>query len=206
MQAKLFNLEKKIVGEVSLNERIFSLSPRIDIINRVINWQRSKSRKGTHLVKTVGEVSGSTRKPFKQKGTGRARQGNSRAVQIRGGGIAHGPVVRSYDTRLQKKVRNLGLKHALSAKFASGELYFIDNIKIVNAKTKELVKLLSSFGKGKFFIIDGQEVDKLVKIASVSIPNTNIVPVIGANVYDIIKSDYILMSQQALLLLEQRLK
>jgi large subunit ribosomal protein L4 len=127
-------------------------------------------------------------------------------VQRRGGGVAHGPQVRSHAIDLPKKIRKLGLKHALSDKFMSGELYFIDNMSMSAPKTSELVKKLSNFGSGKFFIIDGSTVDVNLKLSSLAIPNTCVVPVIGANVYDIIKSDYVLISESALPLLEERLK
>jgi len=206
MKANLVNFDKQVLKEISVAEEIFSLEARQDIVKRVIDWQLAKARSGTHAVKTVGEVSGSGKKPFKQKGTGNARQGNARGVQRRGGGVAHGPQVRSHAIDLPKKIRKLGLKHALSDKFMSGELYFIDNMSMSAPKTSELVKKLSNFGSGKFFIIDGSTVDVNLKLSSLAIPNTCVVPVIGANVYDIIKSDYVLISESALPLLEERLK
>ena len=166
MKAELVSLEKEVVGEVALNDSIFGLEARVDIIKRVIDWQRARARAGTHSVKTVGEVSGTTRKPFKQKGTGNARQGNARGVQRRGGGIAHGPQVRSHDIKLQKKVRTLGLKHALSIKKAEGTLHFIDSVNMKHPKTSDLIKSLSKFGSGKFFVIDGEVVDKNLKLSN----------------------------------------
>lgn len=206
MKAELLNLEKKVVGEIILSNDVFCLEARVDIIKRVIDWQRAKAMSGTHQVKTVGEVSGSNKKPFKQKGTGNARQGNKRAVQLRGGGIAHGPVTRSHTTKLQKKVRKLGLKHALSAKLSEGGLYIIDSVKMSAPKTAELVRLLLNFGSGKCFVIDGQVVDQNLKLSANSISNTNVVPAVGANVYDVINSDYVLISRDGLSLLEKRLK
>jgi large subunit ribosomal protein L4 len=206
MKAELVSLEKEVVGEVALNDSIFGLEARVDIIKRVIDWQRARARAGTHSVKTVGEVSSTTRKPCKQKGTGNARQGNARGVQRRGGGIAHGPQVRSHDIKLQKKVRTLGLKHALSIKKAEGTLHFIDSVNMKHPKTSDLIKSLSKFGSGKFFVIDGEVVDKNLKLSALSAINTNVVPAIGANVYDIISSDHVLISKNALTLLEERLK
>ena len=207
MKADLVSLENQVVGEVSLSEAIFGLTAREDIVKRVIDWQRAKARSGTHAVKTVGEVSGSNKKPFKQKGTGNARQGNARGVQRRGGGIAHGPQVRSHETSLQKKVRKLGLKHALSIKLASGGLHFVDSIEMKQPKTAELVKALANFGGGRFFVIDGAAVvSRNLKLSAASAANACVVPVIGANVYDIIKSDHVLISKEALPLLEERLK
>jgi large subunit ribosomal protein L4 len=206
MKAELVSLEKKVVGEVALSDSIFGLEARVDIIKRVIDWQRARARAGTHSVKTVGEVSGTTRKPFKQKGTGNARQGNARGVQRRGGGIAHGPQVRSHDIKLQKKVRALGLKHALSIKKAEGTLHIIDSVNMKQPKTSDLIKWLSNFGSGKFFVIDGNVVDNNLKLSALSAINTNVVPAIGANVYDIVSSDHVLISKNALTLLEERLK
>lgn len=206
MKAELLSLEKKVVGEVALDDSIFGLEARVDIIKRVIDWQRAKARSGTHSVKTVGEVSGTTKKPFKQKGTGNARQGNARGVQRRGGGIAHGPQVRSHDIKLQKKVRKLGLKHALSIKNSEGALYVIDSVSMKQPKTSDLIKSLSNFGTGKFFVIDGNVVDANLKLSAASAINANVVPVVGANVYDIISSDHVLISKNALMFLEERLK
>jgi len=206
MKAELLSLNKKVVGEVALSESIFGLEARVDLIKRVVDWQLAKARSGTHSVKTVGEVSGTTKKPFKQKGTGNARQGNARGVQRRGGGVAHGPQVRTHDIKLQKKVRSLGLKHALSVKLSEGALHFVDSIEMKAPKTSELVKSLSKFGTGRFFIIDGETVDNNFKLSAASAINTCVVPAIGANVYDIVSSDHILISKNALSLLEERLK
>ncbi|MDP4708781.1 MAG: 50S ribosomal protein L4 [Rickettsiaceae bacterium] len=206
MKAELVSLDKRVVGEVALSDSVFGLEARVDIIKRVIDWQLAKARSGTHSVKTVGEVSGTTKKPFKQKGTGNARQGNARGVQRRGGGIAHGPQVRSHEIKLQKKVRSLGLRHALSIKLSEGALHFVDSVEMKHPKTAELVKSLANFGSGKFFIIDGATVDNNFKLSAASAINTCVVPAIGANVYDIISSDHVLISKNALSLLEERLK
>lgn len=206
MKAKLLSLDNKVVGELELNDSIFGLEARIDIIKRVVDWQRAKAMSGTHQTKTVGEVSGTGKKPFKQKGTGNARQGNARGVQRRGGGIAFGPVARSHATNLQKKVRKLGMRHALSIKFSEGAVHIIDSTEMKAPKTSDLIKSLSHFGPGKFFIIDGKEVDKNMKLSAKSAINTCVVPTIGANVYDIINSDHILIAKNALPFLEERLK
>lgn len=206
MKANLVSFENKVVGEVSLTDYIFGLEAREDIVKRVVDWQRAKSRSGTHSVKTVGEVSGSNKKPFKQKGTGNARQGNIRGIQRRGGGVAHGPQVRSHETQLQKKVRKLGLRHALSAKLSEGALYFVDSIAMSQPKTAELIKSLTNFGTGKFFLIQSNIEDNNLKLSAANAINAHVVPVIGANVYDIVKSDHVLISKDALPLLEERLK
>ncbi|KJV80610.1 50S ribosomal protein L4 [Rickettsia hoogstraalii str. RCCE3] len=207
MKTKILNLANEEVGEISLNEDIFAVEfIRDDIIKQVIDWQRAKAMSGNHKTKTVSEVSGTTKKPFKQKGTGNARQGSLRSVQMRGGGVAHGPRVRSHATKLPKKVRKLGLIHALSEKFAEGKLLVIDSLKLDKPKTSALVNILSKFQGKSFFVIDGNEVDTNFSLAAKNIYNTVIVPQIGANVYDIIRHEYVLLSQEAVSVLEERLR
>lgn len=206
MKAQILNLENKAVGEIVLKEDIFALSPRADIIKLVVDWQRAKAMAGTHQTKTVSEVSGTTKKPFKQKGTGNARQGSLRSVQMRGGGVAHGPVTRSHATKLPKKVRKLGLKYALSAKLAEGKLFIIDSLQLEQPKTAILANILKAFQGKNFFIIDGDQVESNFSLAIKNILNALVVPQIGANVYDIIKHDCVLLSKKAVEALEERLK
>ncbi len=206
MKAKLVTLDKKELRDIPISDTIFGLKVRKDLIKRVVDWQRAKTMRGTHKTKTVSEVSGSGKKPFKQKGTGRARQGTARGVQRRGGGVAFGPIPRSHEISLQKKVRRLGMKHALSAKFLSNSVYIIESITMEKPKTADLRKFLSNFGLGKFFIIDGNQIDRNVRLSIKSLHNACVVPAIGANVYDIINSDYILISKDGLASLEERLK
>ncbi|CAN7941516.1 50S ribosomal protein L4 [Rickettsia endosymbiont of Ixodes pacificus] len=207
MKTKILSLANEEVGEISLNEDIFAVEfIRDDIIKQVIDWQRAKAMSGNHKTKTVSEVSGTTKKPFKQKGTGNARQGSLRSVQMRGGGVAHGPRVRSHATKLPKKVRKLGLIHALSEKFAEGKLLVIDSLKLDKPKTSALVNILNKFQGKSFFVIDGNEVDINFSLAAKNIYNTVIVPQIGANVYDIIRHEYVLLSQEAVSVLEERLR
>ncbi len=205
MKAKILNLENQVVGEMALNEDIFYLEPRADIIKLVVDWQRAKAMTGTHQTKTISEVSGTTKKPFKQKGTGNARQGSLRSVHMRGGGVSHGPVTRSHATKLPKKVRKLGLKHALSAKLAEGKLFIVDSLNISEPKTSVLAEKLGAFNGKSFFIIDGNQVENNFSLAVQNIFNAVAVPQIGANVYDIIKYDYVLLSKQAVEALEERL-
>ncbi|ALN41023.1 50S ribosomal protein L4 [Rickettsia rhipicephali] len=207
MKTKILSLANKEVGEISLNEDIFAVEfIRDDIIKQVIDWQRAKAMSGNHKTKTVSEVLGTTKKPFKQKGTGNARQGSLRSVQMRGGGVAHGPRVRSHATKLPKKVRKLGLIHALSEKCAEGKLLVIDSLKLDKPKTSALVNILNKFQGESFFVIDGNEVDINFSLAVKNIYNTVIVPQIGANVYDIIRHEYVLLSQEAVSVLEERLR
>ena len=207
MKTKILNLAHEEVGEISLNEGIFAVEfIRDDIIKQVVDWQLAKSMAGTHKTKTVSEVSGTTKKPFKQKGTGNARQGSLRSVQMRGGGVAHGPVIHSHAMKLPKRVRKLGLVHALSEKFAEGKLLVIDSLRLDEPKTSILVNMLSKFQGKSFFIIDGNEVDINFSLAARNIYNTVVVPQLGANVYDIIRHEYVLLSQNAVKVLEERLK
>ncbi|UZW38380.1 50S ribosomal protein L4 [Rickettsia conorii] len=207
MKTKILSLANEEVGEISLNEDIFAVEfIRDDIIKQVIDWQRAKAMSGNHKTKTVSEVLGTTKKPFKQKGTGNARQGSLRSVQMRGGGVAHGPRVRSHATKLPKKVRKLGLIHALSEKCAEGKLLVIDSLKLDKPKTSALVNKLNKFQGKSFFVIDGNEVDVNFSLAAKNIYNTVIVPQIGANVYDIIRHEYVLLSQEAVSVLEERLR
>lgn len=206
MKVKLYNLAKKDIGEVSLDKDIFSLEARPDIIKRVIDWQLAKARSGTHSSKTISEVSGTTKKPFRQKGTGNARQGSLRSVHMRGGGVSHGPVVRSHAFDLPKKVRQLGLKHALSVKHSEGKLFVVDNINIDSPKTSFVNESLAKFGSGSFFVVDGGEVSANFKKASRNLHNIVAVPQIGANVYDIIRHDYLLVTSAGLEALGVRLK
>ena len=205
MKAKLLSLDNKELGDIMVNDAIFGLEARIDIIKRVVDWQRAKAMSGTHKTKTVGEVSGSGKKPFKQKGTGNARQGNARGVQ-RHDRYCFWSCSKITRNKTAEKSRKLGMRHALSIKFSEGAVHIIDSTKMKEPKTADLIKSLSNFGGGKFFIIDGKEVDQNIKLSAKSAANTCVVPVIGANVYDIVNSDYILISKDALPLLEERLK
>lgn len=206
MKVKIYNLAKKDIGEVSLDMDIFGLEARPDIIKRVIDWQLAKARAGTHSSKTISDVSGTTKKPFKQKGTGNARQGSLRSVHMRGGGVSHGPVVRSHGFNLPKKVRKLGLKHALSVKYAEGKLLVLDSMQIDSPKTSLVNTGLANFGEGSFFVVDGNEVNENFLKASRNLYNVVIVPQIGANVYDIIRHDYLVVTSAGLEELGARLK
>ncbi|HJK87789.1 MAG TPA: 50S ribosomal protein L4 [Candidatus Megaira endosymbiont of Hartmannula sinica] len=205
MKVELFNLDKKVVGDISLPTQIFGLDARVDLIKRVIDWQLAKRMSGNHRAKTVGEVSGTTKKPFKQKGTGNARQGNARGVQRRGGGVAHGPVVRSHAFSIPKKVRALALKHSLSAKLKEGNLFVVDSFDCDQVKTSILSKKISNFSQDKCFMIKDKENNNFDLSVS-SIDKVRVAPVIGANVYDIVNSSCVLISKSAIESLSIRLK
>lgn len=205
MKVEVKNLDNHKVDEIDLNDDIFGLDYREDIVKLVVDWQRAKAMAGTHQTKTVSEVSGTTKKPFKQKGTGNARQGSLRSAQMRGGGVAHGPVTRSHATKLPKKVRKLGLKHALSQKINEGKLIILDNLSLNTPKTSEFVNILKNFGARSYFIIAGELVEDNLRYAMQNLNNVIVVPQIGANVYDIVKYDYVLLLKSAVSILEKRL-
>ena len=205
MKVAVKSFDNKDMGEIELSETVFGVEPRRDILARVVNWQLAKRRAGTHKVKLVGEISGTTAKPFRQKGTGRARQGTTRAVQFRGGATAHGPVVRSHAHDLPKKVRRLGLKCALSAKRAEGKLLIIDKVD-VSGKTKEIAKQLSTLGLSSTLFIDGTKTSDLLVKAIRNIPKIDVIPSQGANVYDILRRDTLVLTRDAVHQLEERLK
>jgi len=206
MKVKIYDLNKKPVGEAALDKDLFGLEARPDIVKRVVEWQLAKRMSGTHSTKTVSEVSGTTKKPFRQKGTGNARQGSLRSVHMRGGGVSHGPKDRSHEFSLPKKVRRLGLIHALSAKQAEGKLVVLSNIDMKEPKTSVLSKGLNNFGGKSYFIIDGEKVNDNLAKASSNVAGIVVVPQIGTNVYDIIKHDYLVITEAGLGALEKRLK
>ncbi len=206
MKLTVRNLDNQEVGDIELADEVFGLPVRRDILARVVNWQLAKRRGGTHKTKGISEISGTTKKPYKQKGTGRARQGSLRSPQFRGGAVIFGPVVRSHEFDLQKKVRRLGLKTALSAKQAEGKLVVIDAAKVDEAKTKALRVRLDAFGWGSVLIIDGTSVDEGFARAARNLPKVDVLPQQGANVYDILRRDTLVLTRDAVQKLEARLK
>jgi len=206
MKASVKDLDNKDVGSIDLAEEVFGLPIRRDILARMVHWQLAKRRAGTHKTKGVSEISGTTKKPYKQKGTGRARQGSLRSPQFRGGAVIFGPVARSHAFDLQKKVRRLGLKTALSAKQAEGKLVVIDAAKVAEAKTKLLRARLDKFGWDSALIIDGNAVDEGFARAVRNLPKVDVLPSQGANVYDILRRDTLVLTRDAVEQLEARLK
>jgi len=200
------DLDNREVGDIELSEAVFGLPVRRDILARVVNWQLAKRRAGTHKAKGISDISGTTKKPYKQKGTGRARQGSLRSPQFRGGAVIFGPVVRSHEFDLQKKVRRLGLKTALSAKQAEGKLVVLDAARIEEAKTKALRARLDAFGWASVLIIDGSAVDQNFARAARNLPTVDVLPQQGANVYDILRRDTLVLTRDAVQSLEARLK
>ncbi|MDA0369478.1 MAG: 50S ribosomal protein L4 [Proteobacteria bacterium] len=205
MKAKVTTFENKSAGDMDLDEGVFGLSSRPDLIHRMVRWQLAKRRAGTHKVKVIGEIRGTTAKPFKQKGTGRARQGSVRATQFRGGATAHGPVPRDHSHALPKKVRKLALKAALSAKQAEGKLVIVDTAKLADLKTAKLAAHIKSFGWRSVLIIDGTDLDPNLTWAARNIPLVDVLPQQGANVYDIMRRDMLVLTKSAVEALQGRL-
>jgi large subunit ribosomal protein L4 len=206
MRLTVRSLENEEVGDIELSDEVFGLPVRNDILARVVNWQLAKRRAGTHKTKGVSEIQGTTRKPYKQKGTGRARQGSLRSPQFRGGARIFGPVVRSHAFHLQKKVRRLGLKTALSAKQSEGKLAVIDAARIDEPKTKALRTRLEALGWDSVLIIDGPTVDQGFARAARNLPRVDVLPQQGANVFDILRRDTLVLTRDAVRHLEARLK
>jgi len=203
MQVEITTLDKGSAGNAELPDDIFATTPRADIMARVVHWQLSKRRAGTHKVKGMAEVSGTTKKPYRQKGTGNARQGSLRAPQFRTGGVVHGPVVRSHEYRLNKKVRRLGLISALSQKAAEGKLVVLDTAGGVT-KTADLAKKVKALGWSSALIVDGS-VDEGFLRASRNIIGLDVLPTVGANVYDILRHDVLAITTAGIEGLKQRL-
>ncbi|MEJ0016404.1 MAG: 50S ribosomal protein L4 [Acetobacteraceae bacterium] len=202
MQVEITTLDRTNAGSAELPDEIFATVPRADIMARVVHWQMAKRRAGTHKAKGMSEVSGTTKKPYRQKGTGNARQGSLRAPQFRTGGVVHGPVVRSHEYSLNKKVRRLGLISALSQKQADGKLVVLDAAS--GAKTGELARKLKALGWRSVLVVDGT-VDVNFLRASRNIPGIDVLPTVGANVYDILRHDMLAITTAGLDGLRQRL-
>ncbi|WP_341368337.1 50S ribosomal protein L4 [Yoonia sp. BS5-3] len=205
MKADAIKLDGGKAGSVDLNDDIFGLEPRKDILHRVVRWQRNKAMAGTHDVLTRSEVSYSTKKIYRQKGTGGARHGSRGAPIFRSGGIYKGPTPRSHAHDLPKKVRKLGLKHALSAKQAAGELVVVDSIDVKDAKTGALAKQVGALGWKRALVIDGAEVNENFAKAAQNIKTLDVLPSQGANVYDILRSDTLVLTKAGVEALEARL-
>jgi large subunit ribosomal protein L4 len=203
MQIEITTLDKTAAGNAELPDDLFAAKPRADIMARVVHWQLAKRRAGTHSTKGMDDVSGTTRKPYRQKGTGNARQGSLRAPQFRKGGVVHGPIPRSHEYSLNKKVRRLGLISALSQKQADGKLVVLDAAN-GGAKTGELAKKLKLLGWTSVLIVD-HAVDVGFLRASRNIPGIDVLPTIGANVYDILNHDLLAITTAGVEGLKQRL-
>ena len=204
MEVDVITLGADKSGAASLKDEIFGLEPRKDLLHRYVVWQLAKRQAGTHKAKERGEVSGSTNKIVRQKGSGGARHGNKKAPQFRGGGKAHGPRPRSHAIDLPKKVRKLALRHALSAKQGAGELIIIDEARLDTPKTAALVSKLQHHGLKSALFMDGAFDENFAR-ATRNIEGVNLLPVAGANVYDILKHEKLVLTKAAVEGLEARL-
>jgi large subunit ribosomal protein L4 len=205
MQVNVINFDGKSVGKADLSDAIFGVEPRADILHRVVTWQRSNARAGTHKVKTVSDVQGSGKKAIKQKKTGNARQGERYNVHMRGGGVVHGPVLRDHQIDLPKKIRSLGLKMALSSKAKDGSLIVIDSEKMSAAKTGAFAKQLKKLEIKSALFVGAAEVDANFKKSAANIPNIDVLPTIGLNVLDILKHEKLILTADAVKAVEARL-
>jgi large subunit ribosomal protein L4 len=206
MKAEVITLDAGKAGEVELDDAIFGLEPRADILHRVVRWQRARAQAGTHKVKTRSETSYSTKKIYRQKGTGGARHGDRNAPIFRKGGVYKGPTPRSHAHDLPKKVRALGLRHALSAKAGSGKLIVLDTASMADGKTAMLARAAKELGWKKVLIIDGADLDENFARAARNIEGIDVLPSIGANVYDILLRDTLIITKAGVEALEARLK
>ena len=205
MKLDVIKLDGGKAGDIELSEELFGLEPRADILHRMVRWQRNNAQAGTHKVKTRSETSYSTKKIYRQKGTGGARHGDRNAPIFRKGGIYKGPTPRSHGHDLTKKFRKLGLRHALSAKAKAGELVVIENAE-AEGKTAALAKQVANLGWKRALVIDGAAVNEGFARAAKNIEGLDILPSMGANVYDILKRDTLVLTKSAVEALEARLK
>ena len=206
MKLEVISLDASPQGSIELDEAIFGLTPRADILHRVVRWQLAKRQAGTHSVLGKSEVSYSTKKIYRQKGTGGARHGSRKAPTFRHGGTYKGPTPRSHAHDLTKKFRALGLKHALSAKATAGELVVLDAATLAEGKTKLLAQAIKGLGWKRVLVIDGSEVNANFAIAARNIDDFDVLPSVGANVYDILRRDTLVLTKAGVEALEARLK
>jgi large subunit ribosomal protein L4 len=204
MKTKILNLDNKAAGDVELNDAIFGLEPRADLIQRVVVWQLAKRRSGQHKVLTRAEVNRTKKKMYKQKGTGQARHGARSAPLFVGGAKAMGPVNHSHEFDLPKKVKALGLRHALSSKVKDGSLVVLDEAKSKDVKTKALAAQFDKLGFGKTLVVDG-EFDKNFELSARNLADVSLLPVAGINVYDIMRSGKLVLTTAAIKAIEARL-
>ena len=206
MKADVITLDGAKAGSVELPDEVFGLEPRRDVLHRVVRWQRARQQQGTHKVKTRSETSYSTKKIYRQKGTGGARHGDKNAPIFRHGGVYKGPIPRSHAHELPKKFRKLGLKHALSAKAGAGELVILEDLNLAEAKTAALAKRVRELGWKRVLIIDGDERNETFLRAAANLQGVDVLPSMGANVYDILKRDTLVVTKAGVEALEARLK
>ncbi len=200
----IFNIQKEKVGELSLKDDIFGVEVRGDVLHEVVTWQRACRRSGCACTKTRGEVSGGGRKPWRQKGTGRARSGSNRSPVWKGGGTTFGPRPRSYAYTLPKKVRRLALKMALSSKLSHGQLVVLDSYPHSAPKTKDFVAVLKNFAMNKVLLVSPEE-NRALELSARNVPGVQVMLAAGLNVYDILKYDHLVLFSPVVSAIEERL-
>lgn len=206
MKLPVITLDNKPAGDIELLDTVFGVPVRVDLMNRAVHWQRNKARQGTHKTKDVSEVSGTGKKPFKQKGTGSARAANRRATQHRGGQIVFGPVVRSHATDLPKKIRLAALRSALSSKVAEGKVVILKDVVAKTHKTKEMAATLAKLQLTSALMVFAGDLDTNFGRGVSNIPRMDVLPATAANVLDILRHDHLVLTQDAAQALEERLK
>jgi len=206
MDISVTTLEGKASGKVSVSDAVYGLEPREDILHRMVRYQLAKRRAGTHDVKNRAEINATTKKMYKQKGTGSARHSTKKAPQFRGGGRAFGPTPRDHAFDLPKKVRALALRHALSAKKAADGIVVMDDLAMKEAKTSALRGHLAKLGLENALFIGGKELDNNFRLAAQNVPHVDVLPVQGINVYDILRREKLVLSKSAVEALEERFK
>ena len=206
MKIEVNSLDNKKIKDIDLDKQIFGLELKEEVIYRMVRYQLAKRRSGNHKTKGISEISGTTKKPFKQKGTGNARQGSKRSPQMRGGAVIFGPQVRSHAHKLPKKIKQLALKMAISKKIKDGKLKIINELKMSKPKTNLFRSKLAGLKLDSALFIDGKEIDNNFLLASKNVPKIDILPVAGINVYDILKRDYLVLSENAVNGIKERFK
>jgi large subunit ribosomal protein L4 len=206
LELKVTTLDGEAAGSITVADAVFGLTPRADILQRCVTWQLAKRRAGTHAVKNRSEIARTGKKMYRQKGTGSARHGSARINIFRGGGRAFGPVVRSHAIGLPKKIRALALRHALSAKARDGGILVLDKASVADGKTKALRERFGKLGLDNVLIVDGAQVEASFRLAARNIPNVDVLPVQGINVYDILRRTKLVLTKAALAALEARFK
>jgi len=206
MKLDVISLDNKKAGNIDLDDAIFGVEVRSDLLHRAVRWQLAKRQSGNHKSKNRSEITGTGAKPFKQKGSGNARQGSRKVPHMRGGGKSFGPVVRSHAHSLPKKVRKLALRTALSAKQADGSLIVLDKAELKSGKTADLSKMVTALGWKTALVIDGEAVNEGFARAASNIVGLDVLPSQGANVYDILRREKLVLTKDAVEKLVERLK
>ncbi len=204
IKENISSFDNKKIKEINLDKSIFGIEVKEDIIHRMVRYQLAKKRSGNHKTKGISEISGTTKKPFKQKGTGSARQGSKRSPQMRGGAVIFGPQVRSHEHKLPKRIKRLALKMTLSKKLKDGKLKILNEFKISKPKTSLFKNKLNNMKIDSALFIDHSEIDKNFFIASKNVPKVDVLPLAGLNVYDILKRDFLVFSENALTGIQER--